>query len=138
MSESYTWDYKEAVASKLNSIQVPSCIYCEDLHCQHHSVMIEDYTLSVLEAIEESAKETLPSIGGGGGNRKYKTVAGWNEHVKPFYQESKFWHSVWASAGKPFAGGLQKPNIDTHLGGSAEPGTNYRMIILLMNFLKET
>ena len=68
--------------------------------------MIEDYTLSVLVAIEESAKETLPSIGGGGGNRKYKTVAGWNEHVKPFYQESKFWHSVWASAGKPFAGGL--------------------------------
>ena len=127
-------DHEETVANKLNSIQVPSCIYCEDLYCQYHSIMIEDYTVSVLEAIENSAKETLLSIGDDRGNRRYNTVAGWNASFG----------IVWASAGKPLAGGLYdimnhtKPNIDMHLGGSLEPGTNFRIISLLMNFLKGT
>ena len=99
-------DYKESIADKLNSIQVPSCLHCENLHCHDHSAMIEDYTLEVLEAIEDSAKKTLPSVGGVGGDKKTRKVAGWNEYVKPYHQESKFWHSVWISAGKPLTGGL--------------------------------
>ena len=65
-------NYKEVVANKLSSIKVPNnCLYCADLHCRHHSTAIKDYTASVLEAIEDSAKETLPSTGGGGGHKKY-------------------------------------------------------------------
>ena len=33
-------------------------------------------------------------------------VPGWNEHVQPHYEESKFWHSIWESAGKPAEGQL--------------------------------
>ena len=31
---------------------------------------------------------------------------GWTEYVKPFSEESKFWCSVWLSAGKPGHGSL--------------------------------
>ena len=33
-------------------------------------------------------------------------MAGWNEHVKPYHEESKFWHSLWCSACKPQVGPL--------------------------------
>ena len=48
--------------------------------------------MDVLSATEESAKENLQSVGGGGNQKrsKNKQVAGWNEYVEPYYQESKF------------------------------------------------
>ena len=33
------------------------------------------------------------------GNKKL--TSGWNEFVKPFKQEAKFWWSLWDSAGRP-------------------------------------
>ena len=48
-------------------------------------------------------------MGGGGGKGSQQQqggVAGWNEYVKPYYQESKFWHSIWESAGRPLTGNL--------------------------------
>ena len=36
--------------------------------------MIEDYTLEVLEAIEDSAKKTLPSVGGVGYQHGDETI----------------------------------------------------------------
>ena len=98
--------YKDTIRNKLISIKLPSCLDCTDLHCSRHSAEIEDYTASVLEAIEESAEMTLPSICGGGHKKKPNRIAGWNEYIKPYYEESKFWHSVWVSAGKPSIGAL--------------------------------
>ena len=72
----------------------------------------------MLEAVEAAARETLPTVGGGPGLKTSGTkqqggnVPGWNEHVKPFYEESKFWHSIWVSAGKPVGGDLH--NIMKH------------------------
>ena len=56
--------------------------------------------------MEAAAKESLPTVGGGGGSKQVNRVPGWNEFVQPFYEESKFWHSIWVSAGKPPAGQL--------------------------------
>ena len=44
----------------------------------------------------ESTKGTT----GDQGSRKF-TIPGWNKQVKPFHNESKFWYSLWLSAGKP-------------------------------------
>ena len=52
----------------------------------NYSGLVEDYTLSVLEAIENSAKDSLPPVGGGGGkgSQQQHGVAGWYEYVKPY------------------------------------------------------
>ena len=59
--------------------------------------------MSVLEAVESTSKDCLPSTGGGGKTRK-DTVAGWSEFAKPYADESKFWSSVWSSEGSPRGG----------------------------------
>ena len=100
--------YKTSIASKLNDLQLPECLDCINLHCNIHKDAIGIYTLEVLEAVEAAAKESLP-VSGGGGMSKSKPVSripGWNEFVQPHYEESKFWHSVWVSAGKPAVGQL--------------------------------
>ena len=103
--------FTAAVATKLNEITMPGCISCSNLHCSDHSDQIDSYTLEVLEAIESAAKESLPAVGGGGqanSKRPPNRIPGWNDLVKPFYDESKFWHSIWESAGKPSTGNLLK------------------------------
>ena len=35
-----------------------------------------------------------------------KSVPGWKDHVKPFKENAKFWHSIWLSAGRPNTGVL--------------------------------
>ena len=99
--------YKESVAAKLNSVKVPNLTQCRNLHCTDHSEDILNYTVDVLQAVESAAKENLPVVGGGGGGRHQPSkVPGWKEHVQPYYEESKFWHSLWVSAGKPIDGQL--------------------------------
>jgi hypothetical protein len=80
-------------------------VSCQDLTCNLHASEIEEYTMSVLEAVESTSKDCLPSIGGGGKTRK-DTVAGWSEFVIPYADESKFWtrSSVWSSEGSPRGG----------------------------------
>ena len=81
-------------AIKLNTIPIPECCNCQDLHCRIHSNSLEDYTVEVLQAVESSARECLPSSGGGAGMSRL-TRPGWTEYVKPYCDESKFWYSVW-------------------------------------------
>ena len=98
--------YKVTVASKLSELQVPECISCTDLHCHDHFDAIADYTIEVLESVEAAAKDSLPVSGGDtrSNSKPVSRVPGWSEFVQPYYEESKFWHSVWESAGKPAEG----------------------------------
>ena len=41
-----------------------NCVQCDNLHCQDHGDDIEDYTVAVLKAIQNSAVEALPQTGG--------------------------------------------------------------------------
>ena len=59
----------------------------------------------VLEAVEEAGKQCLP-LTGGGKSAKSKITPGWSEYVAPFKKDSKFWCSIWLSAGKPISGVL--------------------------------
>jgi hypothetical protein len=99
--------YKTKLAEKLSSFTAPDCVNCRNVHCSDHVESLEKYTMDILESIENVAKDTLPIRGAGGtGAGHRKATPGWTDFVKPFLDESKFWNSLWVSAGKPVAGAL--------------------------------
>ena len=101
------------MTEKLSSLHGPTFTECGDVHCTNHTAEIEEYTINILEAIEESAEDKLAFKGGGVKNKKGGkiSIAGWAEFVKPFSEESKFWQSVWMSAGKPSDGPLNDQQL---------------------------
>ena len=66
---------------------------------------MENYTLNVLEAVEDAGKQCLPLTGGGNSARS-KVTPGWSQYVGPFKKDSKFWYSIWLSACRPRSGVL--------------------------------
>ena len=36
----------------------------------------------------------------------HSVMPGWNEHIKPYSDEAKFWHQLWLSAGRPLFGDI--------------------------------
>ena len=85
----------------LENLEVPQTILnCEDLNCSNprHKMDIDLYSLKIMSAIDTAVAETIPfrKI-----NNKRKPTPGWNQYVKPFREDSLFWHSVWVSAGRP-------------------------------------
>ena len=98
-------NFKEVFRKKLDMINYEH--QCWDIHCnsQMHSTQLELYTLSVLEAMESAADESLPRVYQGDMPKRTK-FPGWKEYVGPYADESRFWHSLWSSAGKPRSGEL--------------------------------
>ena len=98
-------NFKEVFNQKLENIQFGH--ECWDVKCTsiEHQTQLENYTISVLEAMESAGSECLPSTYTKNLQKK-EHLAGWNEYVKPFSDESRFWFNVWASAGKPHQGEL--------------------------------
>ena len=94
-------NYKAVLTRKLSLLDKPECLNCGDFHCSRHSYSIDQYTLGVMEAIEESAKKCLSVSGDIIKSKDKSMVAGWSDHVKPYAEDSKFWFSVWKSLGKP-------------------------------------
>ena len=105
-SEQAKEKYQCTLVEKLASIPAPNCADCQDTHCTAHTEDLEEYTMHILEAVEDAAKDSLATKGGGSDQGSSKSIAGWSEFVHPYAEESKFWHSVWVSAGKPAQGGL--------------------------------
>ena len=54
--------------------------------------------------MELAGKECLPSTSSK--KTKSRGIPGWNTYVKPYSDESRFWHGLWAAAGKPLSGEL--------------------------------
>ena len=68
-------------------------------------ISIDEYAAGICEAIDNAAKLCLPKSGGVA-NKKSKGILGWNEYVKPYQAECKFWFGVWQAAGRPREGEL--------------------------------
>ena len=81
--------------------QLVEAITCADVHCNcvHHKLQIDTYASSLMHAISSAVEcnipHTKPNV------TAPVPVPGWNEYVKPFREDSLFWHSVWVSAGRP-------------------------------------
>ena len=93
--------YKQVLAEKLGTINIPCSINCSDPKCDipNHRDDSDAYIEDVMDAINEAAGESL-SWSCGGSEAKKRTP-GWNSEVKPFRDEARFWFSIWLSAGKP-------------------------------------
>ena len=99
-------EYKAKLAELLSNIPPSACVGCHDVHCKDHTDDMQEYTMSILGAIETAASETLPSRGGSTRSGYRRPTPGWSEFVQPYLEESKFWYSLWTSAGKPSGGAL--------------------------------
>ena len=99
-------EFKNYLDIKLQEINIPvNCENCKSMHCSLHSDEIEDYSMKICESIELAAKECLPWTNNHRQNRK-RTMPGWNEYVRPYQEESKFWYGLWRAAGAPNNGEL--------------------------------
>ena len=98
--------FKDIFEEKLRDVSFE--IDCTDINCTSvaHKNHLEEFTLSVLSEMEAAAKQTLPNVLYGGNKCKNSSISGWNEYVKPFAEESRFWFNIWVSAGKPRSGEL--------------------------------
>ena len=71
-SESAQANYKQTLEHLLDNIYLPvTSIKCSDLKCKNHQEEMEEYTMAVLEAIEQAGKLCLASTGGSKSTRKY-------------------------------------------------------------------
>ena len=108
--------FRALLEDRVSSLIVPESLSsCRDVHCQDpsHIKDLDNFTLDLLETMQDVAEESLPLPGSGGnGNSRsrsgnHKVVPGWNEYVKPFREEAYFWHQLWISYGRPL-------NTDIH------------------------
>ena len=86
----------------LRNIEVPnSILYCTDVHCDNpqHKIDIDLYSIKIMDSISTAVDSNIPCNNPGIPRRT--PVPGWNQYVKPFRDDSLFWHSVWVSAGRP-------------------------------------
>ena len=67
-----------------------------------------NFVLDMLSSVIDTSHTTIPMVAG----RKEAvrpdcgTMPGWHELVAPAQKDTKFWHSVWQSAGRPTEGEL--------------------------------
>ena len=95
--------FANLLQTKLDNIAIPPSIFCQDPCCDIHEHRVEsdDYIEDVLNAISCSAGESLPWSSSTSGKPSGIKIPGWNEQVKPYKDNARFWFSVWLSADKP-------------------------------------
>ena len=109
-------NYKSDMQTRLESLSVPMSLKCSDPLCQDptHSSERDSLVLDMLCSVVESSHTKLPLAGGrravtaGAKSNKQPggNIPGWNEEVEPFREDALFWHSIWASTGRPNSGEL--------------------------------
>ena len=108
----YTCDLNK----RLSSLTLPDSLQCYNPQCHHssHSEERDSLVLDILTSVIEASHECIPMSSGGGSRaadpRKSchvtAAVPGWKDQVKPYQEDSIFWHELWRSAGRPRHGGL--------------------------------
>ena len=92
-------------------------LQCDNILCDDaaHLHYIDRDTKEILKAITDSAWDNLESSKGTTGDQSCRrhTIPGWNERVRPFQNEARFWYSLWVSTGKPRQSSV--PGVDHDL-----------------------
>ena len=108
--------YSNNLDFKLRSLKTP--LPCQNPSCLKRLLhyALNQSTLEVLNAVIESAWETLEQTKGTTGDQKSRkcTIPGWNKNVKPFQEEARFWFCEWSSAGKPIESLIPGVNHDLY------------------------
>ena len=99
-------EYKKVLGDKLSLILMYE--FCKDVNCNfiNHYDAIEEYTMEVHEAIEQAGEECIPkSVFTNKKIGDQSSLSGWSQYVKLYENDSKFWFSLWNSAGRPYIWG---------------------------------
>ena len=96
--------YNMLLVDKLSQLEIPSSVSnCRDVHCKQrsHREQLDQYTLEVLDLVQQAAEEALPRPAGGPIKGGHSVRPGWNTYVKPYRDNAFFWHEIWRSCGSP-------------------------------------
>ena len=96
--------YKISLEESLSQLSIPDSVKtCTDVHCQlvSHKDDLDQYTLAVLDTVQQVAEASLPTPVVKGARKGTPTVPGWVSEVKPFRDNAFFWHQIWQSCGRP-------------------------------------
>ncbi len=89
--------YQSVLNDKLNNIVLPyKAVLCNTRICKAHHSEICEYRviMSMIDVCHKTIPTTKPA-------NKCKTVAGWNDYAKGYFDTSLFWHSMWVENDKP-------------------------------------
>ena len=97
-------NYKQLLDDNFGHLTISECVMsCNNFNCKQH----DDY---IIQKLEESidifkfcANSAIPSKTYKMGS---KSIHGWNDFVKPYKDESMWWHDIWKSVGSPTTGPL--------------------------------
>ena len=87
----------------LSDIDIPvDAINCNNVHCScvGHIMDMDSYAACVMDSISSAVEQNIPYYTNSQSNHKPQ-IPGWNDFVKPYREDSIFWHSIWVSAGRP-------------------------------------
>ena len=95
--------FTKSLTERLQSVARPGSIICRDAKCDipDHRSDVDNYLEDILNAVSDSARETLQMTSAENSNPKIKKAPGWNDQVRPYRENARFWFSVWLSAEKP-------------------------------------
>ena len=98
-------EYIDHLRNLLDGVNVPKNVTeCENVHCKDadHIAQTDHLVAELLECVDKAADQNLHKANP---NRrksaKKPSIPGWNDLVKPYKDDSFFWHQVWVSAGRP-------------------------------------
>jgi hypothetical protein len=92
--------YKSNIRERLKFIDIPlEAIMCDDSHCSLHADELFHYCDRVEAILINAGKTCIPKT------KPCRTrTPGWNDRVRPYREESLFWHWVWGQCGRPTTG----------------------------------
>ena len=102
-------EYTSILDEKLSEVEYPESLGCADTHCKHpdHSTERDKFVIDILCNMIETTYECIPlSSKPKSEDKGHSKLPSWRESVKPFRDDSLFWHSVWVSAARPKSGSL--------------------------------
>ena len=92
-------EYANALDKALREIQLPwEALQCCDKSCTMHYSELQLFHDAMVKACVESGKECIAHTSKSG---KTSALTGWNECVKPYRDDSIFWHNIWKQCGSP-------------------------------------
>ena len=114
-SQSQVNEYQAKLQEGLARLEVPNSIPCCDVMCTDasHSMARDGFVLDIMSTVIEASYSSIsPTPAPRKGSKLHFKLPGWNVEVKPLKEDSKFWYSIWLSAGRPSTGALHSVMVN--------------------------
>ena len=90
--------YKHVLYKLLNKLHIPfNAVHCKHMFCKEHASDIGDYYSAIIASYIKAVSRCIPTT-------SKPKIAGWNDHVRHFKDQSIIWHRIWLDNGCPHHG----------------------------------